>query len=53
MGQLITEDLLGGSVGRKGAAGMGGSTLYDKSNKTSVVEEFHAVGNDGELIRRL
>ena len=52
MGQLITEDLLGDNVGKKGAAEIGGSTSYGKSNKTSVVEEFLAVGSDGELTRR-
>ena len=50
-GQLITEGLVGESVGNKGAAGMRGTTSEDGSSIRSVVEELLAVGGDGELAR--
>ena len=53
VGQLITGGLLGESVGNKGAAWIEGSSSLDKSNKTSLVEDFLAVGGEGELTRRV
>ena len=48
---MITEGLVGESVGNKGAAGMRGTTSQASSSKRSVVEDFLAVGGDGKLTR--